>query len=390
MERELVSGEWLFCSEKNSTNSSEECLSMAENQGPDGAVSDANETSHFLTVSSTDLDHAHRALTKVLSELDKILLGNEQVHQMLLVGILAKGHVLLEGQPGVGKTTLAKALGQLLNLEFNRVQFTPDLMPNDILGSHILQQKQDDDGNLDREMVFQKGPIFTNILLADEINRASPKTQSAMLEAMQERCVTLMGKTHKLPEPLLIIASQNPIDLEGTYPLPEAQLDRFLFKLQVGKVDRDVLGQLILSRRHGNPPIPEFSMSKDELLQLFNIVDQIFLPKPVAAYIARLVEASHPDFPDAIDDIKQYVSYGNSARAAIAMAEAGRALALINGRPSIGFEDIDAVAPHIMAHRLILNYKAGFDKVTGYDLVKKLLESTDKSELSLPSQISVS
>lgn len=363
---------------------------MTENQGPDGAVSEASETSHFLTVSSTDLENAHHALTKVLSELDKILLGNEQVHQMLLVGILAKGHVLLEGQPGVGKTTLAKALGQLLSLEFNRVQFTPDLMPNDILGSHILQQKQDGDGNVDREMVFQKGPIFTNILLADEINRASPKTQSAMLEAMQERCVTLMGKTHKLPEPLLIIASQNPIDLEGTYPLPEAQLDRFLFKLQVGKVDRDVLGRLILSRRHGNPPTPDFSMSRDELLQLFNVVDQIFLPKPVAAYIARLVEASHPDFPDAIDDIKQYVSYGNSARAAIAMAEAGRALALINGRPSIGFEDIDAVAPHIMSHRLILNYKAGFDKVTGYDLVKKLLESIDKSELSLPSQISVS
>ena len=362
---------------------------MVENQGLSSESSEANESSHFLTVNSTDLENAHRSLTHVLSELDKILLGNEQVHQMLLVGILAKGHVLLEGQPGVGKTTLAKALGQLLSLEFNRVQFTPDLMPNDILGSHILQQKQDQNGNVDREMVFQKGPIFTNILLADEINRASPKTQSAMLEAMQERCVTLMGKTHALPDPLLIIASQNPIDLEGTYPLPEAQLDRFLFKLQVGKVDREVLGRLILSRRHGNPPTPEFSMSQEELMQLFKVVDQIFLPKPVATYIARLVEASHPDFPETIDEIKQYVSYGNSARAAIAMAEAGRALALINGRPSVGFEDVDAVAPHIMAHRLILNYKAGFDKVTGYDLVQKLLASIDKSELSLPSQMNV-
>ena len=210
-----------------------------------------------------------------------------------------------------------------------------------------------------------------------------------MLEAMQERCVTLMGKTHPLPEPLLIIASQNPIELEGTYPLPEAQLDRFLFKLQIGKVDNEVLQQLINSRRHGQAPAPDFSLSKEGLDNLFDTVDQVFLPKPVASFASRLVEATHPDSPLAINEIKQYVSYGNSARAAIALAEAGRALALINGRPSVGFEDIEQVAPHIMSHRLILNYKAGFDKVTGHSLIEKLLESTDKSAIDLPSQISV-
>jgi len=166
---------------------------------------------------------------KALEQLDAILLGRPQLHRMVLIGILSRGHILLEGVPGVGKTALVKALGELMHLEFNRVQFTPDLMPGDILGTHILQESQSGS----RDMVFQPGPVFTNILLADEINRASPKTQSALLEAMQERCVTLMGKTRPLPEPFFVLASQNPIELEGTYPLPEAQLDRFLFKLHV-------------------------------------------------------------------------------------------------------------------------------------------------------------
>lgn len=350
---------------------------------------DVERTDYFQLIPEATLAEAHQALAKVLGEMDRILLGNRHVHRMLLVGILAKGHVLLEGQPGVGKTTLAKSLGQILNLEFKRIQFTPDLMPNDILGAHILQQRTDEHGQVIREMVFEPGPVFTNILLADEINRASPKTQSAMLEAMQERCVTLMGKTHPLPHPLLIIASQNPIELEGTYPLPEAQLDRFLFKLQIGKVDNAVLNELITTRRHGQAPEPGYCMSRETLEEMFAVVDRVFLPNPVAAFASRLVEATHPDSPLATDRIRQYVSYGNSARAAIALAEAGRALALINGRSSVGFEDIEEVAPHIMAHRLILNYKAGFDRVTGVELIGELLESIEKSPIELPSQVSI-
>src|SRR5437660_6310594 len=192
-----------------------------------------------------ELRPAAAAAGRLLEQLDAMLLGRPELHRLVLVGILSRGHVLLEGVPGVGKTALVKALGQLLGLEFKRVQFTPDLMPGDILGSHILQ----DVAGGGREMVFRPGPIFTNLLLADEINRASPKTQSALLEAMQERSVTLLGSTRPLPDPFFVRATQTPIDLEGTYPLPEAQLDRFLFKLVVGPPAADALDRIISTRR---------------------------------------------------------------------------------------------------------------------------------------------
>src|SRR5262249_4229878 len=217
---------------------------------------------------------------RLLEQLDRMLLGRPELHSLVLAAILSRGHLLLEGVPGVGKTALVKALGQLLNLDFKRVQFTPDLMPGDILGTHILQE-QPGGG---REMVFRPGPIFTHILLADEINRASPKTQSALLEAMQERSVTLLGTTRSLPDPFFVLASQNPIELEGTYPLPEAQLDRFLFKLVVNTVDADVLERIISTRRRGDPPSPEWAMHADELQSLFGVMERIFLPKPVARY----------------------------------------------------------------------------------------------------------
>jgi MoxR-like ATPase len=201
------------------------------------------------------LQNAANLANQMLEQLDKILLGRSELHKMVLVGILSKGHILLEGVPGVGKTALVKALGELMNLEFKRVQFTPDLMPGDILGTHILQENEEGK----RVMYFQPGPIFTNILLADEINRASPKTQSALLEAMQEQSVTLLGQTRMLPEPFFVLASQNPIELEGTYPLPEAQLDRFLFKLNVAAADVDVMDSIISTRRRGEPPKTEQS-----------------------------------------------------------------------------------------------------------------------------------
>ncbi|HEX9731522.1 MAG TPA: AAA family ATPase [Thermoanaerobaculia bacterium] len=321
----------------------------------------------------------------VLEALDGVLLGRSGFHRLVLAGILSRGHILLEGVPGVGKTALIKALGEILDLGWNRVQFTPDLMPGDILGSHILQEVAP--GR--REMTFQPGPVFTHILLADEINRASPKTQSALLEAMQERSVTLLGTTRTLPDPFFVLASQNPIELEGTYPLPEAQLDRFLFKLVVEEPGADVLEAIISSRRRGEAPPPARTLARAELDSLFAMMERIYLPRQVARYVARLVAASHPGAADAPAAVTSYVSYGASPRAAIAMAEAARAHALLAGRPTVGFEDVDAVAVPALQHRLILNYKARFDQVTAPALVAELLASVDAAELDLPAGVGI-
>jgi MoxR-like ATPase len=322
---------------------------------------------------------------RLLEQLDRMLLGRPELHRLVLAAILSRGHLLLEGVPGVGKTALVKALGQLLNLDFKRVQFTPDLMPGDILGTHILQESLGGG----REMVFRPGPVFTNILLADEINRASPKTQSALLEAMQERCVTLLGTTRTLPEPFFVLASQNPIELEGTYPLPEAQLDRFLFKLNVTTVDADVLDRIISTRRHGTPPAPTWAMHADELNGLFRVLDRVFLPRPVSRYIARLVAATHANAAEATPQVRSYVTHGASPRAAIALAESARALALLAGRPTVGFEDVQAVAAAVLNHRLILNYKARLDQVDAFALVRDLLGGLDATGLDLPGDLSV-
>ena len=332
-----------------------------------------------------ELKPVSEALANVLAQLNAILLGREELHRLVLAGILARGHILLEGLPGLGKTALVKAVGDVMGLEFKRVQFTPDLMPGDILGSHILQTKVDGT----REMVFQPGPVFCNILLADEINRASPKTQSAMLETMQERSVTLLGTTRKLPDPFFVLASQNPIELEGTYPLPEAQLDRFLFRLLVKDLDVDVITGILTSRRHGAAPAATWKMSPELLRQCFDAVDRVYLPQPVASWIARLTAATHPDSKFATDKVSKCISYGASPRAAIAMAESARAVALLDGRPSVGFEDVRKVAEPVLNHRLILNYQARLDKVSATDIVADILSSVDEAGMDLPGDISL-
>jgi MoxR-like ATPase len=334
-------------------------------------------------LSRDEISPAVEASRRVLSQLDAMLLGRPELHRLVLAAVLARGHLLLEGVPGVGKTALVKALGQLLHLDFKRAQFTPDLMPGDILGTHILQ----DTAGGGREMVFRPGPIFTHILLADEINRASPKTQSALLEAMQERCVTLMGTTRELPDPFFVLASQNPIELEGTYPLPEAQLDRFLFKLHVQPADADTLERIISTRRHGTPPSADYVLTAEDLQKLFVAMERIFLPRPVARYIARLVAASQSKGPEATDLVKTYVTHGASPRAAIALAEASRAVALLAGRPTVGFEDVEAVAGPVLNHRLILNYKARLDQVDAFAIVDDLLKRLDATGLNLPADI---
>jgi MoxR-like ATPase len=322
---------------------------------------------------------------RLLEHLDAMLLGRPELHRLVVIGILSRGHVLLEGVPGVGKTALVKALGQLLGLDFKRVQFTPDLMPGDILGAHILQ----DVSGGGRDMVFRAGPIFTHLLLADEINRASPKTQSALLEAMQERSVTLLGATRQLPDPFFVLATQNPIELEGTYPLPEAQLDRFLFKLVVAPADADTLDRIISTRRRGEPPNPAWSMSAGDLREVFAAMDRIFLPRPVARYIARLVAATHGSAAEAPTLVKSYVAFGASPRAAIAIAESARAAALLAGRPTVGFSDVRAVAAPVLNHRLILNYKARLDAVDAFAVVRALLDQIDEAGLNLPRDVTV-
>ncbi len=333
----------------------------------------------------SELEPVVALAARALEALDGVLLGRESFHRLVMTGILSRGHILLEGVPGVGKTALIKALGEILELGFNRVQFTPDLMPGDILGSHILQETSAGK----RQMVFQPGPVFTQILLADEINRASPKTQSALLEAMQERSVTLLGKTRPLPDPFFVLASQNPIELEGTYPLPEAQLDRFLLKLEVEEPGAEVLEAIISTRRRGEPPLPEETLSGAQLGELFAMMERIFLPKAVARYMARLVAASRPGAGEAPGEVTEYVSYGASPRAAIALAEAGRAHALLAGRPTVGFDDVRAVALPVLGHRLILSYKARFDRVDPRAIVEGLLAGLDETGLDLPAGVEV-
>ena len=322
---------------------------------------------------------------KALEQLDRMLLGRHELHRMVLVGILSRGHILLEGVPGLGKTQLVKGVSEILQLEFKRIQFTPDLMPADILGGHILQEG----GDGKRELVFRPGPVFTNILLADEINRASPKTQSALLETMQERSVTLLGTTWKLPEPFFVLASQNPIELEGTYPLPEAQIDRFMFRLFVRNVGPEVLREIIETRRRGEPPAATWSMKREELSGLFAVMDRVILPGAVARYISRLVAATHPDYPEAPELVRAYMQYGASPRASIAIAESARAHALLEGRPTAGFKDVKAVAEAVLNHRMILNYKARFDKVDTVRVVADLLGSLDEAEISVPGDVTI-
>src|SRR5499426_2712534 len=266
---------------------------------------------------------AQTKIAKLVNELRRVILGKEAMIDDVVAALLARGHVLLEGLPGLGKTELVKALSRLLSLEFRRIQFTPDLLPTDITGSHILQER---DGR--KDFVFHPGPVFTNVLLADEINRASPKTQAALLEAMQERRVTTFGETRSLPEPFFVLATQNPIELEGTYPLPEAQLDRFMFKVDVAGVERSVLETILVSRVHGEPPSLTSVLDAVELQRLFDAVDAVHMPRAVANYTARLVAATHPESTDAPGPVRQFVKYGSSPRGAIAIGAAARGLAL--------------------------------------------------------------
>lgn len=338
------------------------------------------ETGQLL--SPSQVADAKLLLGRLLTELSKALLGQQELLELVTIALLARGHLLLEGLPGLGKTELIKSLATLLRLKFRRIQFTPDLLPGDIVGSPVLQEEGGQ-----RKLVFHPGPVFANLLLADEINRASPKTQSALLEAMQERRVTVMGETYALPLPFFVLATQNPIELEGTYPLPEAQLDRFTMKIQVRGVSSETLEQIILTRRHGLPPELQEVLSAADLDRLFDLTDQVHLPTAVANYIARLVTATHPGSDGASDEVRRFVKFGASPRAAIALAGTSRAAALLSGKPNVGFDEVRRVAASVLGHRLILDYAARLEGWDSRRMVNRLLETVPEIPRSLPQDL---
>ncbi len=318
---------------------------------------------------------AARQLGQLHGAIANVIFGQEELIGLAITGLLAGGHILLEGLPGLGKTELVKSFAKALHLDTKRVQFTPDLLPGDITGNPVLQETGGE-----RRFVFQPGPVFTNLLLADEINRASPKTQSALLEAMQERRVTVLGTTHQLPDPFFVLATQNPIELEGTYPLPEAQVDRFLFKLEVTRVAPEVLQRIVAQRRLGEDPLLAPVLTRDELLQLIALARRVFLPPVVIEYIARLVNASHPGQ----SSVAQSIKYGASPRAAIGLAASARARALIQGRGYAGAEDVQAVARPVLQHRLILHYQARLEGLTSAEVANRLVAEVPVEVKSLP------
>ena len=323
-------------------------------------------------LSPEEVDAARAKMAAVRDGLGEVIFGQDALLDLAVIGLIARGHLLLEGLPGLGKTELVKALAALLDLDHRRVQFTPDLLPGDIVGSSILQEDASGGG---RRLEFRPGPVFTNLLLADEINRATPKTQSALLEAMQERRVTAAGETRDLPAPFFVLATQNPIELEGTYPLPEAQLDRFLFKIDVGGVGPETLERIVTARGGQRSPAPEPALDADGLNALFAAADRVHLPAAVVNYLSRVVAATHASSPAAPEPIRNHARFGASPRAALALADAARAAALLAGKPNAGFDEVRTVAPAVLGHRILPDYAARLEGWDGPRLAAAVLQN---------------
>jgi MoxR-like ATPase len=319
---------------------------------------------------SRDVDEFRRTFTAVRQELGRVIVGHEPLLDLVVTALVAGGHVLLEGVPGLGKTLLVRTLAQALDLRFSRIQFTPDLMPADILGTNLIVQ--DDAGR--RRFEFQPGPVFAQIVLADEINRATPKTQSALLEAMQEHAVSTAGVSRSLDEPFFVLATQNPIEMEGTYPLPEAQLDRFLFKLRVMFPEMDDLRTI--AERTTGPEDPTARQVADAaaVLRMQTIARQVPVASHVRDYAVRLVLATHAASPQASASATRFIRYGASPRGLQALIRAGKVRALVQGRLNVSVEDIQALALPALRHRLILSFEGEAEGVDPDDLVRKAIE----------------
>lgn len=308
-------------------------------------------------------------------ELAKLIVGQRQLVRNVLIALIAGGHVLLEGQPGLGKTVLVRSLADALDLEFARVQFTPDLMPADVTGTHIVTE--DESGR--RRFEFQPGPLFANLLLADEINRATPKTQSALLEAMQERQVTVGDRSRPLPSPFFVLATQNPIELEGTYPLPEAQLDRFFFKLLVPFPDADELAEIARRTTGAGDAKLESVAGGDDLAAMARLAREVPIAEAVMDRAVAMVLATHPEREDAPDEVRQYVRWGASPRGLQALVLAGRIRALLEGRYNVALEDLQEVAVAALRHRIFLNFEADAAGVDTDQVVGAVLKSLGPS-----------
>ena len=308
------------------------------------------------------------------TELARLIVGQKELVRDTVITLLAGGHLLLEGVPGLGKTVLVRSLGRVLKLSFARIQFTPDLMPADIVGTNVIREEK---GR--REFQYQAGPLFANLVLADEINRATPKTQSALLEAMQERTVTVGTETRNLPAPFYVLATQNPIELEGTYPLPEAQLDRFFFKALVPFPNTEEL--LEIARRTTGADLPQLKAvaGAEQVLAAQRVAREVPIAEHVLAYAGKLVTATHPDRTE-LDTVKRYVRFGSSPRGLQTLVLAGKVRALLEGRYNVAFDDIVAVAHPALRHRIFLQFEAEADDVTADQLIDEIVEKTDKAK----------
>lgn len=307
-------------------------------------------------------------------EIGKVIVGHADIVEGTLIAVLAGGHVLLEGVPGLGKTLLVRTLSEVMDISFNRIQFTPDLMPADILGTNIVMET----GGGRREFQYQKGPIFAHIVLADEINRATPKTQSALLEAMQEKQVTAGGEIRKLIEPFFVLATQNPIDQEGTYPLPEAQLDRFFFKLLVGYPKAAELTEVLTRTTEGGSVTLNKVLNRETIMEIQKLVRQVPVASHVKDYAVRLVMATHPKTETAAAIANQYLRFGSSPRGAQTLMLGGKVRALTQGRYNVSFEDIEVLTKPALRHRLILNFEAEAEGITTDHILTQILKEVPR------------
>jgi len=311
---------------------------------------------------------AHR---KISEQVGRVIVGQRQVIDLIVLALLCQGHCILEGVPGLAKTLMISSIARLLGLEFGRVQFTPDLMPSDITGTEILEE---DRTTGKRHMRFVPGPIFANVILADEINRTPPKTQSALLQAMQEYQVTVAGEHYQLDRPYFVLGTQNPIESEGTYPLPEAQLDRFMFKIKVDYPNLDEEIEIAQTTTSQDPADLQPVLSKDDIMKMQKIVRKVIVARPVAEYAVRLVRATRPGVEGNPDFVSRYVTWGAGPRACQAILLGSKARALLDGRTNVSIDDVQFITPPVLRHRLVTNFTAESENISTDDVIERLIQ----------------
>lgn len=331
-------------------------------------------TQEVKAINQQDIDQFSKQIQEIFTQIRRDVIGQQEVVEGTIIAMIAGGNVLLEGVPGVGKTRLVRTLGRVFDLPFSRIQFTPDLMPADVTGTNIIVK--DENGN--STFHFQEGPIFSNIILADEINRATPKTQSALLEAMQEHTVTVMGTSRRLAEPFFVLATQNPIEQDGTYPLPEAQMDRFMFKLLVPNPSLNELMDIVTMTQKTMAEVADRACTGEELLRMREIANQIPVSEEVLKYAMILTSATHADSECATEAAKKYVRLGASPRAGQALISAGKVLALIKCRYNVAYSDINHLARLVLRHRIKLNFEAIAERINADQVIDMILEELAK------------